>query len=135
MKYIFGSEEQPMILKTPTLSSEYSLYTDIKKGKEILVCKIGRSILYYDYRCIDDLYNMLKKNGDWMVLGSVIERRVPKKKTVEAWGRSENNPIGGWYGLKKGFRGRFSTYIPPILEVLGLAEVTHEAKNNKMRAI
>jgi hypothetical protein len=135
MKYIFGSEEQPMILKTPTLSSEYSLYTDIKKGKEILVCKIGRSILYYDYRCIDDLYNMLKKNGDWMVLGSVIERRVPKKKTVEAWGRSENNPIGGWYGLKKGFRGRFGTYIPPILEVLGLAEVTHEAKNNKMRAI
>ena len=55
--------------------------------------------------------------------------------TVEAFGRSPDNPVGGWYGQRKGYRGRFGMYLPPLLEELGLAEVTHDARNNRMRAI
>jgi len=43
--------------------------------------------------------------------------------------------LAGWYGMKKGLRGRFGMYMPPLLEALGLAEVEHNAKNNRMRAI
>lgn len=89
--------------------------------KEILVCTVGSTILYYDFRCINDLSEMLKKNGDWVELGSADEQKPAKDGTVEAWGRSESNPVGGWYGLKKGLRGRFGMYIPPLLEELGLA--------------
>jgi hypothetical protein len=129
-----GIKENPWILKTPPQSSEYSMYKDTKDGKEILVCTVGKTILHYDYRCLADLHAMLKKHGDWMELGSTDEQKPVREGTVEAWGRSERNPNGGWYGLKKGFRGRFAMYIPPLMEKLGLAEVTHEAKGNKMRA-
>jgi len=122
-------------LKTPPLSSEYSMQKGMKDGKEILVCTVGKTILHYDYRCINDLHAMLKNHGDWMELGSADEQKPAKEGTVEAWGRSESNPVGGWYGLKKGLRGRFGMYLPPLMEKLGLAEVTHEAKGNKMRAI
>jgi hypothetical protein len=90
--------------------------------------------LLYDAKCLNDLHTMLKKHGDWMDLGSADEQKPAKEGTVEAWGRSESNPNGGWYGLKKGLRGRFGMYVPPLMEKLGLAEVTHEAKGNKMRA-
>jgi len=100
----------------------------------VLVCTVGKTVLYYNYRCLDDLHAMLKKHGDWMEIGSADEQKPAKGGTVEAWGRSENNPVGGWYGLKKGLRGRFGMYIPPLMEKLGLAEVTHDAKGNKMRA-
>lgn len=53
---------------------------------------------------------------------------------MEAWGRAADNPVGGWYGLKKGLRGRFGVYVPPLLEALDLMELTHEAKGNRMRA-
>lgn len=129
-----GTKESPWLLKTPPLSSDFTMYKDTKDGKEILVCTVGKTILNYEYRCLDDLHKMLKKHGDWMELGSADEQKEPKDGSVEAWGRSPKNPVGGWYGLKKGFRGRFGMYIPPLMEKLGLAEVTHEAKNNKMRA-
>jgi len=130
-----GTKENPWMLKTPPLSSEYKMYKDNKDGKDILVCMVGSTTLHYEYRCLDDLHAMLKKYGNWMELGSADEQKEAKEGTVEAWGRSENNPVGGWYGLKKGLRGRFGMYIPPLMEKLGLAELTHDAKGNKMKAI
>ena len=135
MKNQIGTKEKPMALKTPPLTSEYTMHLDVKDGKEVLVCTVGKTVLLYDYRCIADLQQMLKKHGDWMELGSADEQKPAKEGTVEAWGRSENNPVGGWYGLKKGLRGRFGMYVPPLMEKLGLAEVTHDANGNKMRAI
>lgn len=134
MKFKIGTKEKPMKLKTPPLSSDYSMHAEEKDGKEILVCTVGKTILHYDARSLDDLHAMLKKHGDWMELGSADEQKPAKEGTVEAWGRSPKNPVGGWYGLKKGFRGRFGMYVPPLMEALGLAEVTHDAKNNKMKA-
>jgi len=134
MKYKIGTKEKPLLLKTPSLTSDYTMHVEEKDGKEILICTVGKTVLHYDIRCIDDLYAMLKKHKDWMELGSADEQKPAKEGTVEAWGRSEKNPVGGWYSLKKGLRGRFGMYIPPLMEALGLAEVTHDAKNNKMRA-
>lgn len=129
-----GTKENPWVLKTPPLSSDFTMYKELKDGKEILVCTVGKTILFYDYQCLADLQAMLRKHGDWMELGSADEQKSPKEGTVEAWGRSAQNPVGGWYGLKKGLRGRFGMYIPPLMEKLGMAEVTHEAKGNKMRS-
>ncbi len=134
MNYKIGTKEKPLLLKTPPLSSEYTMHVEEKNGEEILICTVGKTILHYNMRCINDLHNMLKKHGDWMELGSADEQKPAKDGTVEAWGRSESNPVGGWYGLKKGFRGRCGMYLPPLMEALGLAEVTHEARGNKMRA-
>ncbi len=135
MAYNIGSKENPLKLKTPPLSSEYTMHVEEKDGSEVLACTVGKTILYYQLRAIDDLHKMLKDHGDWMELGSTDEQKSANEGTVEAWGRSENNPVGGWYGLKKGLRGRFGMYLPPLLEALGLAEVTHEKRGNKMRAI
>jgi len=135
MKNKIGTKEKPMQLLTPPGTSEYTMHADEKDGKEILVCTVGKTVLHYDMRCLNDLHTMLKKHGDWMELGSADEQKPAKDGTVEAWGRSENNPVGGWYGLKKGLRGRFGMYIPPLMEKLGLAEVTHDEKGNKMRAV
>ena len=134
MENNIGTKERPMALKTPPLTSEYTMHLDTKDGKPILVCTVGKTVLHYDYRCLADLHEMLKEHGDWMELGGADEQKPAKEGTVEAWGRSEKNPVGGWYGLKKGLRGRFGMYIPPLMEALGVAEVTHEAKGNKMRA-
>ena len=133
-KMIIGSKDSPMVLKTPPLSSEYTMHVESKDGKGILVCTVGKTVLHYNIQCLQDLHAMLKKHGDWMELGSADEQKPAKEGTVEAWGRSPENPVGGWYGLKKGLRGRFGMYIPPLMEALGLAELTHEPKGNKMRA-
>ncbi len=130
-----GTKQNPWKLKTPPLTSEYEMYKDEKDGKEVIVCVVGKTTLLYDFRCLTDLQNMLRAHGDWMELGSADEQKPAKEGTVEAWGRSESNPVGGWYGLKKGLRGRFGMYVPPLMEKLGLAEVTHDPKGNKMRAI
>jgi len=130
-----GTKENPWKLQTPPLSSEYTMYKDTRDGKDILVCTVGSTVLFYDYRCLNDLHSMLKEHGDWMELGSADEQKEAKEGTVEAWGRSERNPVGGWYGLKKGLRGRFGMYVPPLMEKLGLAELTHDAKGNKIKAI
>ena len=129
-----GTKENPWKLKTPPNTSEYEMYNDVKDGKEVIVCVVGKTILQYDARCLNHLHGMLKQHGDWMDLGGADEQKEAKEGTVEAWGRSPKNPVGGWYGLKKGLRGRFGVYIPPLMEELGLAELTHEARNNKMRA-
>jgi hypothetical protein len=122
------------MLKTPPLTSEYTMHNDEKDGKEILVCTVGKTVLQYDAKILDDMHAMLKKHKDWMELGSADEQKPAKEGTVEAWGRSDSNPVGGWYGLKKGLRGRVGMYIPPLMEALELAEVTHDAKGNKMKA-
>lgn len=134
MKNQIGTKENPMELKTPPQTSSYTMHVAEKDGKEILVCTVGSTVLHYDIRCINDLHEMLKQHGDWMELGSADEQKPAKEGTVEAWGRSESNPVGGWYGLKKGFRGRFGMYVPPLMEALGLVELEHNPKSNRMRA-
>ncbi len=129
-----GTKEQPWKLKTPSGSSEYTMYKDETLDPPAIVCQVGTTQLRYHARAIEDLHAMLTKHGDWMPLGSADEQKPAAEGTVEAWGRSPKNPVKGWYGLKKGYRGRFGMYLPPLLESLGLAEVTHDAKNNKMRA-
>ena len=128
------TKDNPWKLKTPPQTSEYEMYVHEKDGKEIIVCTVGTTVLHYDYRCLKDLHAMLKKHGDWMELGSKDEKQEAEEGTVEYWARSSKNPIGGWYGLKKGFKGRFAMYVPPLMEALGLAEVEHNPRNNRMRA-
>ncbi len=129
-----GTKADPWVLKTPPGTSEYTMYKDETSDPPRLICQVGTTTLYYDLRAIDDLYAMLKEKGDWMELGAADEQKAAKEGTVEAWGRSAENPLGGWYGLKKGLRGRFGMYLPPLLEALGLVELEHNAKNNRMRA-
>lgn len=134
MPHQIGSKAAPRQLTTPPRTAAYTMHLETVGGRDVLVCTVGKTILHYDARCLDDLHAMLKTHGDWMDLGAADEQKPAKDGTVEAWGRSPDNPVGGWYGLKKGLRGRFGMYIPPLMEALGLAEVTHEAKNNRMRA-
>lgn len=129
-----GTKENPWKLKTPPGTSEYEMYKDVKDGKDIIVCVVGKTVLHYDYRAIKDLHAMLKKHGDWMPLGGADEQKPAKEGTVEAWGRSEKNPVGGWYGLKKGLRGRFGVYMPPLMEELSLCELEHNPRDNRMKA-
>ena len=129
-----GTKDDPWQLHTPPGSSAYTMYRDEEADPPALVCQVGSTQLRYQLRAIDDLHAMLKAHGDWMPLGGADEQKPAAEGTVEAWGRSADNPVGGWYGLKKGLRGRFGVYLPPLLEALGLAEVTHEKRNNQMRA-
>lgn len=129
------TKENPWQLKTPPLSSDYQMWMDEKDGVEIIVCQVGKTILHYDARAINDLHKMLKENGDWILLGSKDEKVDTKEGTIEHWARSADNPIGGWDGLKKGLKGRFGMYMPPLMEALGLVEVEHNKRNNRMRAI
>jgi hypothetical protein len=130
-----GTPEDPWILKTPPGTSEYKMYRDESANPPALVCTVGTTRLSYMLRCLDDLHAMLKQHGDWMPLGSADEQKSAAEGSVEAWGRSPGNPVGGWYGLKKGLRGRFAMYVPPLMEALGLAELEHNATNNRMRAL
>jgi len=130
-----GTRDDPWTLKTPPLSSTFQAWFDTVQGTDVVVVRVGSTVLHYDRRCLDDLHTMLKERNDWVELGSADEQKDAKPGTVEAWGRSPDNPIGGWYGLKKGLRGRFAMYIPPLMEQLGLAEVEHNARNNRMRAL
>ena len=130
-----GTKEDPWQLKTPPGTSEYQMWIDESSDPPAIVCQVGGTQLKYQKRAIDDLHAMLKAHGGWMDLGGADEQKPAAEGTVEAWGRSESNPVGGWYGLKKGLRGRFGMYVPPLLEELGLAEVEHNARNNRMRAL
>lgn len=129
-----GTREKPWVLKTPPGSSEFEAFRDEALEPPALVVRVGKTELRYHLRCIDDLHAMLRKHGDWMPLGGTDEQKDAPEGSVEAWGRSAKNPVGGWYGLKKGLRGRFGVYVPPVLEALGLAEVEHQPRNNRMRA-
>jgi hypothetical protein len=99
-----------------------------------LVCQVGTTKLRYRERCLEDVPAMLRDHGDWMELGSADENKPAKDGTLEAWARSADNPVGGWYGLRKGYRGRFAMYVPPLLEHLGLVELEHNPRNNRIRA-
>ena len=127
-----GTRASPWVLQTPSLASEFLAFRD--PALDALVVQVGKTELRYALRCIDDLHAMLKAADDWVPLGSADEQKPAAPGTVEAWGRSPDNPVGGWYGLKKGLRGRFGNYVPPVLERLGLAVVEHAAKGNRMRA-
>lgn len=125
-----GTESDPWVLRTPPGSSEYTMYRD---GDQI-VCTVGSTRLTYQARAIDDLHDWLRQQGDWVPLGAADEQKPATEGTVEAWGRSESNPVGGWYGTRKGYRGRFGMYLPPLLEELGMAELEHNPRNNRVRA-
>lgn len=129
-----GTKEDPWVLKTPPGSSEYTMWRDEQADPPALVCQVGSTKLMYHLRCIEDLHEMLRANGDWVPLGATDENKPAADGTVEAWGRSPDNPVGDWYGLRKGYRGRFGMYVPPLLEALGLAELEHNPRNNRMRA-
>ncbi len=127
-----GTREDPWTLTTPSGGSDYRAWRDEAAGA--LVVQVGKTELRYALRCLDDLQAMLKTHGDWMPLGSADEQKPAAEDTVEAWARAADNPVGGWYGLKKGLRERFANYVPPVMEALGLAEVEHLPRNNRMRA-
>ena len=130
-----GTKDDPWVLKTAPGSSEYTMYRDDAADPPALICQVGSTKLSYQARGIEDLHAWLVEQADWVPLGAADENKPAADDTVEAFGRSPDNPVGGWYGLRKGYRGRFGMYLPPLLEELGLAELTHEARNNRMRAI
>ena len=130
-----GTEDDPWELTTPPGSSSYTMHRDEGADPPLLVCQVGSTRLTYRLRAVEDLHAWLLEQGDWVPLGATDEKKVPAEGTVEAWGRSSDNPAGGWYGMRSGYRGRFGMYLPPLLEALGLAEVTHDPRNNSMRGI
>jgi hypothetical protein len=132
--YGTGEEADPWILKTPSQTSDYQAWRDEAAKPSALIVQVGATRLSYQLRAIADLHAMLKKHGDWVELGNADEGKPVKDGSVEAWARADNNPVGGYYGLRKGYRGRFANYVTPVLELLGLVELEHNAKNNRVRA-
>ena len=130
-----GTPADPWKLKTPPQSSDFLAWCDDAEKPHRLVVQVGTTKLSYQLRCIEDLRAMLEKHQDWMPLGNADEGKPVTPGTVEAWARSDSNPVGGYYGLRKGYRGRFANYVPPVLEFLGLVELEHNARNNRVRAI
>jgi hypothetical protein len=130
-----GTKQNPWTLKTPPGTAEFQAFRDPTADPPALVVQVGTTQLKYHLRCLEDLHAMLKSHGDWMLLGSADEQKPAADGTVESWARSATNPVGGWYGLKKGLRGRFAMYVPPVMKELGLAEVEDNLRNNRMRAI
>ena len=130
--YGSGTAQDPWVLKTPARTSEFQAWRD--DAKATLVVQVAATQLSYHLRCLEDLAAMLKERGDWVVLGNADEGKPVQAGSVEAWARDEANPVGGYYGLRKGYRGRFGNYVPPVMELLGLAELEHNARNNRMRA-
>ena len=130
-----GTASDPWQLKTPPGTSEYQAYRDEAADPPALVVQVGKTQLRYQLRCVEDLHAMLRQAADWVPLGSADEQKPAADGTVEAWGRAGANPVKGWYGLKKGLRGRFAVYVPPLMEALGLCELEHAAKNNRARAV
>ena len=129
-----GTKDDPWELTTPPGSSNYVMWKDPDSDPPALVCQVGSTTLKYHLRAIEDLHDWLTQQADWVPLGAADEQKPAADGTVEAWGRSADNPVGGWYGLRKGYRGRFGMYLPPLLEALGMAELTHDPRNNRMRA-
>ena len=130
-----GTRQDPWVLKTPPGGSEFVAFRDESLDPPALVVQVGTTELRYHLRCVDDLRAMLIEHGDWVPLGNADEQKQAPEGSVEAWGRSQDNPVGGWYGLRKGYRGRFGMYVPPVLEELGLVELEHNARNNRVRAL
>lgn len=133
--YGSGTQDDPWVLKTPPLSSEFLVWKDEGKDPPALVVQVGKTQLSYRLRALEDAHAMLKAYGDWMPLGNADGGKPTKEGTLEHWARSEENPVGGYYGLRKGYRGRFANYVTPTMELLGLVELEHNARNNRVRAI
>ncbi len=129
-----GTPDDPWVLHTPPGTAEYQMYRDDAADPPELVCQVGSTKLRYLARCIDDVPAMLAAHGDWVELGSADEKKPAKDGTLEAWARAGDNPVQGWYGLRNGYRGRFAMYVPPLLEHLGLVELEHNPRNNRVRA-
>jgi uncharacterized protein DUF6855 len=129
-----GTKDDPWVLSTAPGTSEYRMWRDDSGDQPALICQVGSTRLSYDARAIDDLAAWLTAQGDWVPLGAADENKTPVAGTIEAWGRDPDNPVGGWYGQRKGYRGRFGMYVPPLLEHLGLIELTHDPRNNSARA-
>lgn len=130
-----GTRARPWTLSTPSGQSEFTAFRDPGLDPPALVVQVGKTELRYHLRCLEDLRDMLVAAGEWVALGNADEQKPAPEGSVEAWARSEGNPVGGWYGLKKGLRGRFGNYVPPVMERLGLAEVEHKPRGNRMRAV
>ena len=130
-----GAASDPWLLWTPSLRSQFQMHRDEAHDPPILVCTVSKTVLHYDLRIVDDMHTMLIEHGEWMELGNADEQKPAKEGSVEAWARSDDNPIGGWYGLKKGLRGRVGNYVSPVLEAMGLAEVEHNARGNRIKAL
>jgi len=130
-----GTKDDPWTLATPGGGSSFQAWRDETLDPPALVVQVGKTQLRYGLSAIEDLHAMLVAAGDWVLLGGADEQKPAAEGTVEAWGRSTENPYGGWYGLKRGLRGRFGVYVPPVLDVLGLAEVEKAPRNNRMRAV
>jgi hypothetical protein len=131
--YGSGTKEDPWVLKTPSLSSEYKAWREPDAAPPALMVEVGTTRLSYRLEAIDDLTGMLKSHGDWVPLGNADEGKPVQEGTIEAWARASNNPVGGYYGLRKGYRGRFANYVTPVLELLGKAELEHGARNNRAK--
>ena len=129
-----GTKDDPWKLTTAPGTSAFEMWRDDEADPPALVCQVGKTQLRYHLWCIDDLHAMLRAHGDWMPLGAADEQKPAADGSVEAWARSADNPVGGWYGLRKGYRGRFGMYVPPLLEALGLVELEHNPRNNRVRA-
>ena len=133
--YGSGAKDDPWLLKTPSQTSEYQVWKDEAASPARLVVQVGTTQLSYDLRGLADCHAMLKARGAWVALGNADEGKPSAEGSVEAWARDEGNPLGGYYGLRKGYRGRFANYVTPVLELLGLVELEHGPKNNRVRAI
>lgn len=130
-----GTKDDPWRLTTPPGSSTYEMFRLEDADPPELRCQVGTTWLAYRLEAIEDLHAWLREQGDWVDLGAADEKKPAKAGTVEAWGRDPANPVGGWYGLRNGYRGRFGMYLPPLLEALGLVELTHDPRNNRVRAL
>lgn len=130
-----GTADAPWTLTTPSGRGTFEAWRDDAATPPALVVQVGKTQLSYDLRCLDDLHAMLVAHGDWMELGSKDEQQETKDGTVEAWGRSSGNPVGGWYGQKKGLRGRFANYVPPVLAALGKVEFQKVGRGMWVRAV
>ncbi|RVT87250.1 hypothetical protein DXV76_03995 [Rhodobacteraceae bacterium CCMM004] len=131
VSYGSGTEDDPWVLRTPPGTSEYHAWRD----GDALAVQVGKTRLSYQWRALDDAAEMLAAHGDWMPLGNADEGKPVKEGTLEAWARSPDNPVGGYYGLRKGYRGRFANYVTPVLEMMGRVELEHNARNNRVRAL
>jgi hypothetical protein len=74
-----GTAANPWALKTPPLNSDFTMHRDVRDGVDVLVCTVGKTVLRYHARCLDDLHAMLTTHGDWMELGSADEQKPAKE--------------------------------------------------------
>ncbi|GIG20444.1 hypothetical protein Cch01nite_11680 [Cellulomonas chitinilytica] len=132
---VAGTKDDPWVLTTAPGTSQYTMHRDEAADPPVWVCQVGSTTLRYRLRAVEDLHAWLVERGDWVPLGAADEKKPAADGTVESWGRSPDNPVGGWYGLRSGYRGRFGMYLPPLLEAMGLVELTHDARNNQVRAL